>query len=217
MTDDYVCHPTTLSFIRGHQAQQCISSRSNAIRWPWSVRSAAIMWPMQNLFPLSFQRKIYCYKTKKIKHIKENEIILPKPKTMNFSFAFLFTVSGFINAVHGDTLKVLFNNGPDLYCGSSCCTPTEWDFIRQQADGVKRSQLRCGNDIDEENVVEIISHGRKLQNSTFSRPATYPSECVDICRGYVARKCPTPPCRGYRNRMLALDKGNGIWRNFIEA
>jgi hypothetical protein len=121
---------------------------------------------------------------------------------MNFSIAFLFimTVSGLINAVHGATanLRVLFNNGQDLYCGSSCCSASEWDYIRQTIYATSR-QLRGDNDLVEGNAVDgmtnvVNKEGRKLP--------TYPRECAALCSGYPPTRCMSVRCVGFRERML---------------
>ena len=132
---------------------------------------------------------------------------------MNFSIAFLFivTVSGFVNVVHGASanLYVLFNNGQNLYCGSTCCSATEWNFIRQTAYATRR-QLRGDNDVDEENadnstgIVNVVNReGRKLP--------TYPRECARLCEGYPAGQCMSLRCLGYRERLLSLQSDRLLW------
>jgi hypothetical protein len=131
---------------------------------------------------------------------------------MNFHITFLFvvTISGFINAVHGQNivLQVVFNEGRDLYCGANCCRVSEWRYIydkiyyNQYAD----RQLRGKNDIDEEGAVDGIANtvdgitnneigeARELQ--------TYPRQCEAACAGYAPGRCMGIKCLRYRRNLV---------------
>jgi hypothetical protein len=130
---------------------------------------------------------------------------------MNFSIAFLVivTVSGFVNVVHGASanLYVLFNNGNDLYCGSSCCSATEWNFIRQTAYATRR-QLRGDNDVDEANAADGVINAENFEARGL---LTYPRECARLCSNYPAGKCMSLRCLGYRERLLSLQSDRMLW------
>jgi hypothetical protein len=123
---------------------------------------------------------------------------------MNFSIAFLFfaTVTGLVNSVHGvDVLQVLFNNGQDLYCGTSCCTFSEWRFIQDTIyyGLYSRRELRVNTNIGEENALESITNA---VNSETRELGTYATQCASVCAGYATGRCMGMKCLGYRRKML---------------
>lgn len=119
--------------------------------------------------------------------------------------------------VHGyEVLMVLYNNGQDLYCGSNCCSASEWNFIYQQIFSTRR-QLRGENDIDEENGIHEendideengIHEENEADNitNTLNNDArelyTYPRQCAARCSAFPTGRCMAIQCLGYRNRML---------------
>lgn len=102
---------------------------------------------------------------------------------------------------HGEpVLKVLFNNNAPLYCGSNCCSATEWEIVREKVYAGTRRQLRGDNNVDEETVEDSITN--VVADNESRELLTYPRECEKLCSTYPSGRCMALKCLGFRNRML---------------